>query len=74
MISITHKFKRGDKVGAWSDYFLAFVPATVTSTEKNLVNVVYGKQSFTVDEDDVVMREPSPRPRREVLRISERLK
>ena len=69
-----HKFQKGDKVGVLVDYFDSYVPAEVTSIDNNLVNVKTEKnQTFTVQEQEVIPLQLVPRPKREVVRMSERL-
>ena len=68
---MTHKvrFRKGDKIGVLIDYFSAYIPAEVTSVDKNLVNVkTEKKQTFTVQEHEVIPIKLVPRPRREVIR------
>jgi hypothetical protein len=67
---MTHKFRKGDRIGVLIDYFNAYIPAEVTSVDNNLINVKTEKsQTFTVNEQDAVPLKLIPRPQREVVRV-----
>lgn len=71
MINMVHQFRKGDKVGVLIDYFNAYIPAEVTSVDNNLLNVkTEKKQTFTIQETEVVPLKLVPRPRREVVRVA----
>ncbi|MEM4271383.1 MAG: hypothetical protein QXO70_04815 [Candidatus Pacearchaeota archaeon] len=67
---MTHKFRRGDKVGVFIDYFDSYIPAEITSISDNLVNVkTFKNQTFTVEEGKIVPLELKPRQRKEIIRF-----
>ena len=75
---MTHKFRKGDKVGVWVSSLQAHIPAKVVNVNKNLIDAKiitpYDGQTLAFIDYNVVMLEPVPRPKRKIYRVSERLK
>jgi len=71
---MTHKFRKGDKVGVFIHNFGAYVPAKVVHVSKNLIDAKLNSQTLAFFDNDVTMIKPAPRPKRKIYRVSERLK